>query len=133
MKQLFIIDDDAVSVLILKKMLINANFLETPQICYNGKDALDYFNNNYSINNYYYVFLDINMPIMSGWKFLKEIESFVKSENFFVYLLSSSTNESDIVKAKKYNCIKKFISKPIAKNILTEIVEEYYDKEANKI
>ncbi len=43
MKHLLIIDDDPVSVLILKKMLVNAGFLENPIVFYNGSDALAFF------------------------------------------------------------------------------------------
>ena len=126
MKQLLIIDDDAVSVLILKKMLINAGFLDNPMIFKNGNEAINFLNSNYKSIEKYFIFLDINMPIMNGWEFLEEIEPKVNTENFSVYLLTSSTSEQDIIKSKNYKSIKKFISKPVAKEILSEIKEEFY-------
>lgn len=126
MKQLLIIDDDAVSVLILKKMLINAGFLDNPMIFKNGNEAINFLNSNYKSIEKYFIFLDINMPIMNGWEFLEEIEPKVNTENFSVYLLTSSTSEQDIIKSKNYKSIKKFISKPVAKEILNEIKEEFY-------
>ena len=66
------------------------------------------------------------MPIMNGWEFLEEIEPKINTENFSVYLLTSSTSEQDIIKSKNYKSIKKFISKPVAKEILSEIKEEFY-------
>lgn len=126
MKQLLIIDDDAVSVLILKKMLINAGFLDNPMIFKNGNEAINFLNSNYKSIEKYFIFLDINMPIMNGWEFLEEIEPKINTENFSVYLLTSSTSEQDIIKSKNYKSIKKFISKPVAKEILNEIKEEFY-------
>lgn len=126
MKQLLIIDDDAVSVLILKKMLINAGFLDNPMIFKNGNEAINFLNSNYKSIEKYFIFLDINMPIMNGWEFLEEIEPKINTENFSVYLLTSSTSEQDIIKSKNYKSIKKFISKPVAKEILSEIKEEFY-------
>lgn len=126
MKQLLIIDDDAVSVLILKKMLINAGFLDNPMVFKNGNEAINFLNSNYKSIEKYFIFLDINMPIMNGWEFLEEIEPKINTENFSVYLLTSSTSEQDIIKSKNYKSIKKFISKPVAKEILSEIKEEFY-------
>lgn len=125
MKQLLIIDDDAVSVLILKKMLSNADFLENPMVFYNGNEALDFFSKNYTSVDTYCVFLDINMPIMNGWGFLDNIQATIHSDNFMVYLLTSSTSEQEKSKSNDYQCIKKFISKPISKEILNEIKEEF--------
>ena len=126
MKHLLIIDDDAVSVLILKKMLINAGFLDNPMVFKNGNEAINFLNSNYKSIEKYFIFLDINMPIMNGWEFLEEIEPKINTENFSVYLLTSSTSEQDIIKSKNYKSIKKFISKPVAKEILNEIKEEFY-------
>lgn len=128
MKHLLIIDDDAVSVLILKKMLLNAGFLDNPMVFKNGNEAINYLYNNHKSIEKYSIFLDINMPIMNGWEFLEEIESKINIENFSIYLLTSSTSEQDIVKSKNYKSIKKFISKPVAKEILHEIKEEFYLK-----
>lgn len=125
MKHLFIIDDDAVSVLILKKMLSNADFLENPMVFYNGNEALDFFSKNYTSVDTYCIFLDINMPVMNGWEFLDNIQATIHSDNFMVYLLTSSTSEQEKSKSNDYQCIKKFISKPISKEILNEIKEEF--------
>lgn len=128
MKHLLIIDDDAVSVLILKKMLLNAGFLDNPMVFKNGNEAIIYLYNNYKSIEKYSIFLDINMPIMNGWEFLEDIESKINIENFSIYLLTSSTSEQDIVKSKNHKSIKKFISKPVTKEILHEIKEEFYLK-----
>lgn len=125
MKHLLIIDDDLVSILILKKMLSNVGFLENPIVFYNASEALDFLSKNNTSNDSYCIFLDINMPVMNGWEFLEKIQVNYKPDNFRVYLLTSSTSEQEKSKSKDYHFIKRFISKPISKEILNEIKEEF--------
>ena len=126
MKHLLIIDDDPVSVLILKKMLVNAGFLENPIVFYNGSDALAFFLQSNTTNEIYYVFLDINMPEMNGWEFLDHMQTIIKPINFKVYLLTSSTSEQEKRKSEEYKCILQFISKPISKENILQVKEEFF-------
>ena len=69
------------------------------------------------------LFLDINMPTMTGWDFLDEFIKFsdwVKSQ-FYIYILSSSIEDcSD--KAIKYPFVSGFLSKPLKIPHLEEII-----------
>ena len=71
------------------------------------------------------ILLDINMPIMDGWEFMNE---FIKIKNQMVntipiYLTTSSLDASDIDKAKKYEDITGFLSKPIDRHTLIKITQ----------
>lgn len=71
------------------------------------------------------ILLDINMPIMDGWEFMNE---FIKIKSQLpqiipIYLTTSSLDASDIDKAKKYEDITGFLSKPIDRHTLLKITQ----------
>ncbi len=61
------------------------------------------------------LFLDINMPILTGWSFLEEYEKFsdeVKT-NVSIFMLSSSIDNRDKERARQNKNVKGFLSKPL--------------------
>ncbi len=56
------------------------------------------------------MFLDINMPRLHGWGFLDEIEkcNFYNMNQLIIYIVSSSIDKSDILRAKRYGFLKGF-------------------------
>ena len=68
------------------------------------------------------LFLDINMPTLTGWEFMEQYNKFsdhVKKQ-ISIYILSSSVDPLDKNKAESNENIKGFISKPLeSETILT--------------
>lgn len=60
------------------------------------------------------IFLDINMPEMNGWEFLDALLIQGKSGNHFpdIYMLSSSLDPADKLRAENNALVRGFISKP---------------------
>jgi CheY-like chemotaxis protein len=57
------------------------------------------------------IFLDLNMPKINGWEFLKLIEQHdIKVD---IIIVSSSIDEHEKIKAKAYPFVKDFLSKPL--------------------
>lgn len=71
------------------------------------------------------LFLDINMPTMTGWEFLDIFTQFEESltRQFTIYILSSST-EYFTKEAEMYTCIQGFISKPLKIDSLDAVMKE---------
>lgn len=68
------------------------------------------------------IFLDIKMPIMDGFEFLKEYEKLAidKSQTSIV-ILSSSVNPVDIERAKSNKYVTKFIGKALSEEDLVKL------------
>ena len=69
------------------------------------------------------LFLDINMPTLTGWEFMEQFEKFKEKvkKQISIYILSSSVDQRDKDKAKANKYIKGFISKPLNREIILSI------------
>ena len=123
-KLTFIIDDDPVFVLLFKKIMLKIGQFETVLNFENGQLGLDALIKIFSNNEPFpdIIFLDINMPIMDGWEFLKALEKYKFKDELNIYMVSSSIDSTEIKKSKKFKTVKHFISKPIsAKDFLKNL------------
>lgn len=132
LNKVLIIDDDEITHIIGTRLVKIAAFAKKTITLENGKEAIDFFQNllqNQLSNNNNpeeipdFIFLDINMPIMDGWEFLKEFtESYSKKfPGIRIAILSSSINPDDVKKSEESNLIVDYISKPLTVERLTEL------------
>lgn len=111
----FVIDDDLVFHLIMKKLFAKSDLNVNTKYFFNGNQAIEDLKGD-SNSAPDLILLDINMPVCDGWQFLDEFKK-IKSlfdKEITVYLVSSSNDASDKDKAKEYlNEIKAFYNKPM--------------------
>ncbi|HCQ13089.1 response regulator [Flavobacterium sp.] len=125
------VDDDAITLMLCKKVIAKAEFASQIETSNNGEEALQYFENlkkekeaNNIVSEPQLIFLDLNMPIMNGWEFL---DIFSKSDYYTIFpevkviVLSSTIDPRDIEKAKQYPMVLNFLSKPITIEMLKSI------------
>jgi two-component system, chemotaxis family, chemotaxis protein CheY len=124
-----IVDDDplnnAINSLMLKRTFHDAG-IETFAL---PREGLGFIQNNISsLKTHLVLFLDINMPVLTGWDFLEHYENFGEEikKRISIYMLSSSINPRDRDKAKKYGCIKGFVSKPLTTEAILIIAENEF-------
>jgi CheY-like chemotaxis protein len=94
-----------------------------------GKDALEYLKSHkYGGANPDLIFLDINMPGMNGWEFLKEYNLLDKGlqSKALIIMLTTSDNPDDKIKAKAFSFVSDYITKPLTKEIVNVIVARYF-------
>jgi two-component SAPR family response regulator len=72
------------------------------------------------------LFLDLNMPTLTGWEFMEHYEKFSDEikQKISIYIVSSSVDQHDKDKANSTPYIKGFISKPLLSDKILSIVAE---------
>lgn len=116
MIKVLIIDDDDIVIFVQRKILERCEVCTNPVAFKNAFDALDFLTENQSAQDYL-IFLDINMPKISGWQFLERLEKLKLTCKTFVVMVTSSIDSVDKKKSSEFSDIIHFIEKPInAKN-----------------
>lgn len=125
--QILCVDDDPITLMLCKKVIIKSSFSNEIITSQNGEEALSYFNTIKHINNKnkpipqpQLIFLDLNMPVMGGWEFLDHFNSqeFSEFSTIKVVVLSSTIDPEDLEKSKQYPMVVDFLSKPISQSML---------------
>lgn len=121
-----VVDDDKIYRLTMERLLQSTNLVKTVLEFENGKFMLQYlqeYNNSQPFPDI--ILLDINMPIMDGWGFLKGYAKLLPTlkKKPKIYMVSSSSNEEDINKSKTYTFVIDYIVKPIRKDGLLKILK----------
>jgi len=60
-----------------------------------------------------FILLDLDMPVMDGWEFLDALGGLPLAKQICVFVLTSSIHPDDREKAKHYQAVKGFFSKPL--------------------
>src|SRR3954468_12518166 len=119
-----LVEDDPITIMVCDRIIKMTSFAEKVKSCENGKIAMDYLSgladNEPSPT---IIFLDINMPVMNGWDFLEEFDKIKGRFSSLprIYLLSSTVDPEDYKRAKNFNLVEDFISKPLSKEFLQNI------------
>ncbi len=108
------VDDDAITLMLNRKIIERAVPGATILTALNGSLALSRFNDQSS--DPILVLLDLNMPVMDGWEFLDRFseELAERYTNCKVVILTSSVDPRDEERAKSYPCVIGFLSKPLS-------------------
>jgi len=126
---LFIIDDDPVQHFIMERMLNLYLKIPVDQVTHsdNADEILKFLEVNSDNTDRLpdMIFLDLNMPIMSGWDFLERYKSIQKkiTKLITIYIMSSSVDPRDISRSKKYRSVKDYVLKPVTRPALEKIFE----------
>ena len=117
-----VIDDDEVYQMIIQRFIEKAEAFDQAEYYMEPKKALAYYSDN-SENLPAVMLLDINMPLLDGWQFLRELELHYENlySNCHIYIVTSSIAYSDKDKFRDFPGLSGFLSKPITVDKIKEI------------
>lgn len=135
LNSIFIVDDDPITVKICEMVIQNTKFGNKISHFPDGQKCINFFANYFEKNKKdqsnpipELIFLDLNMPVMDGWKFLEHYSNKYSNRlpNTKIAILTSSINPQDFMKAQEYKDVIDFIHKPL----LADLVEEMKSNKA---
>ncbi|ULC58056.1 response regulator [Flaviramulus sp. BrNp1-15] len=128
--KIMLIDDNKIDLFVHQRIIEKLEIDSKVMPFTSGISAIKYLNIvNDGIHNQStfipdIIFLDINMPEMNGFEFLKEYKNLriIKDKPINIYMLSSSTNFQDIKRVESEKICNGFINKPLTKEGLNKII-----------
>jgi CheY-like chemotaxis protein len=124
-KRIVLIDDDPINNY-LNKMIINTINSDASIISFTDplegfeyvRTARPFHNNSKTL-----LFIDINMPGMTGWDFIERFEQLPSETQgiYESYILSSSVNAFNKQRASTHPSIRGYIEKPLPDTLLESI------------
>mgnify|MGYP006281702529 CR=1 FL=1 len=115
---LLIVDDDPIVCKLHKRILMKSAFGGNIQVFSNGKLALDYIQENSGTGHHHLILLDINMPIMNGWKMLDALQEKNYEALIHVIMVTSSLDNDDKKLSQGYKQVVGYLIKPLRKESL---------------
>lgn len=124
---ILIIDDDPMSSFMLKRLAELGELADIITILNSARSALEYIGERKQSDNLLpdVIFLDIYMPILNGWDFLKAFRTLKPelSKKIDIVIVSSSEHPRDLEQAKTFEEVKAYAVKPVSLERLKEIIE----------
>lgn len=120
----YLIDDDSLGNYLTETLLRLENFASQIRTYESAEDALHALLRSSELPRV--IFLDLNMPVMSGWDFLEALAPYRQRllGQCAIYILTSSLALSDMEKARTYDLVSGLIHKPIDREEIRAIQAE---------
>jgi len=127
---IMLIDDHHPTNVLHSLVIQKCNCSKSVIIFDDGQNALMYFREPFGITHPKpaIIFLDINMPGMTGWEFLEEYKNLSedKKSGTQLLMLSTSLHPEDLEKAEMEVIVKDYIHKPLTVEIMKDVIKRYF-------
>ncbi len=123
----FLVDDDKLFVFLTKKTINATKLVSDIKEFGDGEQAIEYLKEIAGNQDLLpdIILLDLSMPIMDGWAFLKEYVLLepVIGKKIRVYIFTSSISPHDLERAKGIDVVTDFIVKPLEKEKFIDLLK----------
>ena len=118
-----VIDDDKIYQFLVEKTIKSVNDEFIVNLFKDGLDAITTFKRKGICCTI--ILLDLNMPNMDGWQFIKEYEKLYAHKNgtHKIYIATSSISKADREKANQYKIVQGYLTKPITKQKIKDLAK----------
>lgn len=127
MKSILLIDDDPIFVYLTRRIIASINSPCQINEFMDGELAISHLA---SIGDQAellpdVIFLDLSMPVMDGWEFLKEYSELKPKlkKDIALFIVSSSISPQEVERSKGYRAVTDFLIKPVEKRKIIEIMD----------
>ena len=122
-KSVLVIDDTDIDRLLAEKIVKKYNFAEEVVLMESAEEMLDYLHQLPDAETdelLQLILLDINMPEIDGWEFLKQFDLLSKNikDQFRIFVVSSSKNQEDKERALSNEYVLDYVEKPLSKEVM---------------
>ena len=120
-KTCLLIDDNYIDNFVTRKILESGKFVENIIIRQSPDEAIAALRSGEVKPDV--IFLDIRMPMMSGFEFLEEYDKLqiANKDDIKIFMLSSSLDPTDMKKSELNKYISHYIHKPITHQAIEDI------------
>ncbi|MFL5728683.1 MAG: response regulator [Cytophagaceae bacterium] len=125
---ILLIDDDNINNFLNERLLKKLQISNAVKTALNGEEGLKYIDQHCAIHEGCcpdLVFLDINMPVMDGFEFIKKFQqlNFQNKDKMTVAILTTSHNQRDMEALKGLGPYH-FLNKPLTEEKVKEILNQ---------
>jgi len=126
-KNILLIDDDPIFVYLMRRIINSTSYTCEINEFTDGELAINYLNGIHDKNDLLpdLIFLDLSMPVMDGWEFLKEYSQLRPAikKDITLFIVSSSISPKEVERAKTFRAVSDFLIKPLGKAKVIEIID----------
>ena len=127
---ILLVEDDEVDQLAMKRAFEKLKIKNTLVLAEDGLEALEILRkgNGGNMPRPYLVLLDLNMPRMNGHEFLKELRADEKLKDTVVFVLTTSSDEKDVVESYNMNVAGYMVKGDMANSFMKSVkmLEHYW-------
>ena len=126
LNSILLIDDNNADNCYHKIVINEMDIAKRIEVALDGEEALKLLNKSEAPPEL--IFLDINMPKINGWEFLKayqELPAEQKAKTIII-MLSTSDNPKDLERTKQIKGVGGYKIKPLNEEMLDEILKQHF-------
>jgi CheY-like chemotaxis protein len=128
-KSVLIIDDDDINNHISERLLNKLNVADKISIARNGEEGIKCLQEYCTKTSICpdLILLDINMPVMDGFEFLKKFQliNFENKHKVIVAVLTTSSDPRDKIKMEAYG-VEHYLNKPLTERAILKFIESIH-------